>query len=102
MGVACYDSFQSFSLPIRPTKPIPKHMPDATSPQTSEPCSASTRGLPNLFRSTIAPSSASKTGKPAAFLHALLRPASRPRIIVTGKPGSFHLSLPSALSMPYR
>jgi len=34
-------------------------MPEATSPQTSEPCSASTRGLPRLFRSTIAPSSAS-------------------------------------------
>jgi hypothetical protein len=37
----------------------PNHMPEATSPATSEPCSASTRGLPRLFRSTIAPSSVS-------------------------------------------
>src|ERR1022692_4321846 len=79
MGTECYDrptplpapysfrggllwSFRELaklSLPIRPTKPIPNNMPEATSPKTSEPCSASTRGLPRLFRSTIAPSSAS-------------------------------------------
>src|ERR1035441_470675 len=66
MGTECYDRspprpllVPKLSLPIRPTKPIPNNMPEATSPQTSEPCSASTRGLPRLFRSTIAPSSAS-------------------------------------------
>src|ERR1022692_4252781 len=48
-----------FSLPIRPTKPTPNNMPEATSPKTSAPCSASTRGLPRSFRSFIAPSSAS-------------------------------------------
>ena len=47
-------------------------MPEATSPTTSEPCSASTRGLPRLFRSTIAPSSAStKPVNRLLFLHAL-------------------------------
>ena len=55
-----------FSLPIRPTKPTPNNMPEATSPKTSEPCSASTRGLPRSFRSFITPISAS--AKPVNLL----------------------------------
>jgi hypothetical protein len=41
------------SLPIRPTKPIPKHMPEATSPQTSEPCSASRKPSPSWVSAII-------------------------------------------------
>jgi hypothetical protein len=51
-------SFQVRSRPSSPTTVTPKSMPEATSPPTSEPCSASTRGLPILFRSTFAPDSA--------------------------------------------
>ena len=76
MGTECYDrpppapySFRGgllwssrelakFSLPSRPAKPIPKSMPEATNRKTSWPCSASTRGLSRLLRSTNAPSSA--------------------------------------------
>src|SRR6476646_9919927 len=42
-------------MPIRPAKPIPNNIPEATRPRISGPCSVSTRGLPRLFRSTIAP-----------------------------------------------
>ena len=84
-----------FSMPIRPAKPNPKNMPEATSFRTSGTCSASTRGLVRTIRRNVAPiSAATKPVTRLGFLSCtLLRPASRPRIIVTGKPGSFHPSL---------
>jgi len=116
MGTECYDrsppapysfrggllwSFRElakFSLPIRPKKPTPNNMPEATTPKTSEPCNAATRGLSRLFESTIAPTSITTTPvnrllfsrnsfNRSRYSCTLLRPGSRPRIVVTGKPG---------------
>jgi hypothetical protein len=53
-------SFRILNRPHSMTRATPKPMPEATSPKTSEPCKAATRGLSRLFESTIAPTSANK------------------------------------------